>query len=149
MYAFVDQPVERLCNAARFLLWAMRGWSSARSRGTCPPVALCRGFSAVNARCALPDFNMAMALLGREAAEPFVPAPMGGGLICEDEAVLLGMWRDAALGDCARARATLALVVPTEAVSAIVRAMTATSAKLISVGFDLTDLSQEVLKEMK
>jgi len=25
MYAFVDRPVESLCDGGRFLLWAMRG----------------------------------------------------------------------------------------------------------------------------
>src|SRR3546814_8813655 len=69
MYAFVDRPVESLCNGGRFLLWAMRAWVSAAERGRCPPRMLHRGFAAVNAAGALPDFHIAMALLGGEAVE--------------------------------------------------------------------------------
>src|SRR3546814_17316622 len=69
MYAFVDRPVESLCNGGRFLLWAMRAWVSAAERGRCPPRMLHRGFAAVNAAGALPDFHIAMALLGGGAVE--------------------------------------------------------------------------------
>src|SRR3546814_8018631 len=76
MYAFVDRPVESLCNGGRFLLWAMRAWVSAAERGRCPPQMLHRGFAAVNAAGALPDFHIAMALLGGEGVETLVLAPM-------------------------------------------------------------------------
>src|SRR3546814_17580594 len=76
MYAFVDRPVESLCNGGRFLLWAMRAWVSAAERGPCPPRMLHRGFAAVNEAGALPDLNIAMALLGGEAGETLLLAPM-------------------------------------------------------------------------
>src|SRR3546814_16223848 len=94
MYAFVDRPVESLCNGGRFLLWAMRAWVSAAERGQCPPRMLHRGFAAVNAAGALPDFHIAMALLGGEAVETLILAPMPCLQISEDEAILLGLWSD-------------------------------------------------------
>ena len=57
MYIYLDQPVGRLENGERFLLWAMRGWSHAIEKNLCPPMALCRGFTAINAIAALPDFH--------------------------------------------------------------------------------------------
>ena len=44
MYALVDRPVESLTNSGRFLLWAMRGWTHAATRGACPPQALRRDY---------------------------------------------------------------------------------------------------------
>src|SRR3546814_14653657 len=110
MYAFVDRPVESLCNGGRFLLWAMRAWVSSAERGRCPPRMLHRGFAAVNAAGALPDFHIAMALLGGEAVETLILAPMPCLQISEDEAILLGLRRDISLERIANAHATLALL---------------------------------------
>lgn len=149
MYRYVDQPVESLCNAGRFLLWAMRGWAHAVARATCPPVALHRGFSGMGVLTVLPDFHIAMALLNRDGLEPMALAPMGFPLIAEHEAVLLDIWRDLALGDLDHMRSTLELLVDEDSVAPISRAVTAVAARLITAGIDLSGLSTEPLKEMK
>ena len=84
MYIYLDQPVGRLANGERFLLWGMRGWSHAMEKGMCAPMALSRGFTAVNALAGLPDFHLAMALLNRDALVQLRLAPMEYARIMED-----------------------------------------------------------------
>lgn len=141
MYAFVDRPVDSLCNSGRFLLWAMRGWVCAAERGQCPPQRLHRGFVAVNAAGALPDFHVAMALIGSDAAETLLLAPMPCLQISEDEAILLGLWRDISLGDVANARATLALLAEGDSAGPIDKAMGAAIDRLVAAGFDMSALA--------
>lgn len=149
MYTFIDQPVDRLCNGGRFLLWAMRGWAHAVEQGTCPPLALSRGFASMHALPALPDFHLAMAMLNRDGLERISLAPINCQRIIEHEAILIGMWRDLANGDLDRMRETLELLVKTEAVSPIARAMTTVTAKLIAAGFNISGLSAATMKELK
>lgn len=142
MYAFVDRPVASLCNSGRFLLWAMRGWIAATGRGQCPPQRLHRGFVAVAAAAALPDFHVAMALLGGGGAVRTLRlAPMACLRISGDEAILLGLWRDFSLGDAANARATLALLAEGESAGPIARAMGAVTGRLVAAGFDMPALA--------
>ena len=141
MYAFVDRPVESLSNSGRFLLWAMRGWVQAATRGACPPQALHRGFAGVRALAALPDFHVAMALIAADAHYSLEVAPMPCPRIAEDEAVLLGLWRDMSRHDGDHARATLALLVEPGAIAPVVHAMDAALAGLASAGFDLSSFS--------
>lgn len=145
MYAFVDQPVESLGNSGRFLLWAMRGWVRAAACGQCPPQALHRGFAAVDARNALPDFHVAMALLGRDAVETLLLAPMPCPQISEDEAILLGLWRDISLGDSANARRALALLAEGDSVGPIANAMGAVVGQLVGAGFDMPALAASAM----
>ena len=141
MYAFVDRPVDSLCNSGRFLLWAMRGWVCAAERGQCPPQRLHRGFVAVNAAGALPDFHVAMALIGSDVVETLLLAQMPCLQISEDEAILLGLWCDISLGDVANARATLALLAEGDSVGPIVKAMGAATQRLLAAGFDMSALA--------
>ena len=141
MYAFVDRPVDNLCNSGRFLLWAMRGWVHAAQRGQCPPRTLHRGFAAVGAQGALADFHVALALLAGDAVQQLALAPMPCLQISEDEAILLGLWRDFSLGESARARATLALLADGDSVGPIAKAMEATTRRLIAAGFDMPVLA--------
>ncbi|MBO9696481.1 MAG: hypothetical protein J7499_09795 [Sphingopyxis sp.] len=141
MYAFVDRPVASLCNGGRFLLWAMRGWIAAAGRGQCPPQRLHRGFVAVDAAAALPDFHVVMALLGGGGVRTLRLAPMACLRISGDEAILLGLWRDFSLGDAANARATLALLAGGESVGPIARAMGAVTGRLVAAGFDMPALA--------
>ncbi len=141
MYAFVDRPVESLCDGGRFLLWAMRGWTLAAARRCCPPQALHRGFAGIGAAAALPDFHVALALLASDARAPLVPKPMACPRIGEDEAMLLGLWRAVGAGDAAGARATLALLVADGAAGPILAALTAAAARLDAAGYDLRGLA--------
>ena len=141
MYAFVDRPVESLSNAGRFLLWAMRGWVAAAERGQCPPQSLHRGFVAVAAARALPDFHIAMALLAGDAVRTMLLAPMPCLQISEDEAILLGLWRDISLGGDENARATLALLAEEDSVGPIAQAMGAAIGRLVAAGFDMPALA--------
>ncbi len=147
MYAYVDRPVESLCNGGRFLLWAMRGWVAAAERRECPPRALHRGFAAVNARVALPDFHVAMAMLASDGRECLALAPMPCARITGDEAVLMTLWRDAAVGDRAALRATLALLVEVDGVAPIANAVVGAAKELAAAGFDLSPLSSPPSKK--
>lgn len=149
MYTFIDQPVDRLCNGGRFLLWGMRGWAHAIEQGTCPPLALSRGFASMHTLPALPDFHLAMAMINRDGLERISVAPINCKRIIEHEAILLGMWRDLANGNLDRVRETVALVVKDEAVSPITRAMTTVTAKLIAAGFTISGVSAATVKEVK
>ena len=141
MYAFVDRPVESLCNSGRFLLWAMRGWDDAARRGLCPRRALHRGFMCVRAGDILCDFHVAMTMIAGDALAPIPLAPMPCARIGEGEALLLGLWRDLADGAADHARATLALLVERDSTASVATAMSAALAGLAAAGFDLSDLS--------
>lgn len=149
MYAFVDQPVERLTNGGRFLLWAMRGWAQAASAKQCQPMALSRGFASVNALPALATFHTAMALLNRESAAQIKLAPMRCAAVAEDEAVILGLWHHLALDRTDRTRETLELIVGDDAALSITTAMTLAVAEITAAGFELSDLAPAALQEEK
>lgn len=146
MYAFVDRPVESLGNGGRFLLWAMRGWVGAAERGQCPPRALHRGFAAVDAHLALPDFHVAMGLLASDGRRCLALEPMPCRTIAEDEAVLIALWRAAR---CAPVRlaATLELLVEPASVAAIAQAFAAATASLSVAGFDLSRLFSPISQD--
>ena len=61
--------------------------------------------------------------------------------ISEDEAILLGLWRDISLGDGANARATLALLAEGESVGPIANAMRAAIDRLVAAGFNMSALA--------
>ena len=149
MYALVDRPVESLTNSGRFLLWAMRGWTQAATRGVCPPQALRRGFAETGALAALPDFHVAMALIATGAAAPIELAPMPCVQISEHEAILLGLWRDFSLGDGGAARATLALLVGNSSVGPVAHAMRAAIERLAFAGFHLSVLAAGAMKHQE
>lgn len=149
MYAFVDRRVDSLCDVSRFFVWAMRGWKQSIRNGVCPPRALGRGFAGIGGLSALPDFHIVMALFARDALEEIVIGSMNHPYMVEDEAVLLGMWRDISLGDVDNARATLTLLVEEESAAPITRAMTAATAKMIAAGINLSGLSTQLSKGSK
>ncbi|MCK9542466.1 MAG: hypothetical protein M0R03_10615 [Novosphingobium sp.] len=140
MYDLIDRPVAALRDDARFLLWAMRGWAFTVERGTCPPLALCRGFASIDAQAALPDFHIAMVLLNRHGRDRIALAPLRCRRIVDHEAVLLALWRDLSLARFDKARATLALLVEDTAITPVYRALTAASAKLALAGCELSQL---------
>lgn len=145
VYAFVDQPVERLPNAGRFVLWAMRAWGEATAAHLCPPGALASGFAGVGACNALHDFHATLYMLQQGASPPLAMANMGNATIREDEAVLLALWGDLAAGRRTRVAATLAIIVGAAAPE-ILQTMTRATEALSAAGFDL---SQSSLKENK
>lgn len=141
MYDLIDRPVTLLTNSGRFLLWAMRGWAHAMERGTCPPLALGRGFASMGAQAALPDFHVAMALLNRHGRDRIALASIRCGRIVDHEAVLLTLWHDLSLARFDRVRGTLTLLVKGEAVSPVSRALTASAAKLAMADCELSQLT--------
>lgn len=147
MYEIIDRPVEVLFNAGRFLLWAMGGWTQAVERGTCLPLALGRGSAGVGAVTMLPDFHIPMALLNQNGRARIVLAPMAWCRILEDETILLGVWRDLALGRIDKVQGTLALLVSEDAVGPVSQAMTLASAKLMTAGFDLAQLQNQTIED--
>lgn len=149
MYAFIDQPVERLCNGGRFVLWAMRGWTGAMAGGACPQDMLAKGFAGVGAASALPHFHTAMLLIDRHCQHALIPAPMGCCTVGESEAILIRLWRDVARGDLGATCGTLALLMPETRTAPIVESMIAAARTLAAAGFDLAELSHRTLKEEK
>lgn len=143
MYDMIDRPVTSLGNSGRFLLWALRGWAHALEKGTCPPVALSRGFASVGALQPLPDFHVAMSLLNRQGRDRIALAPLCCTHIVEHEAILMAVFRELALGRIEQARHIVVLLADSDAVSPIVRALTTTTAKLLASGFDLSSLHQK------
>lgn len=130
MYAFVDQPVARLTHGSRFTLWAMRAWIHAMEKRRCPPAALAPAFAKMEVLPAIPDLQIVMVLMNRDALDQRNFGAIDCGNIHEDEALMLGLWRDVAIGAAEHARATLALLVAEEAIEPILRAMTEMTAKL-------------------
>ncbi|HEY0597598.1 MAG TPA: hypothetical protein VGD20_17440 [Sphingopyxis sp.] len=106
-----------------------------------PAAIAARGFVAVEAPGALPDFHIAMAMLGGDAVETLVLAPMPCLQISEDEAILLGLWRDFSLGNSANARRVLALLAEGDSAGPIAKAMGAVVDRLVAAGFDMSALA--------
>jgi hypothetical protein len=138
MYDFVDRPVSRLGSGGRFLLWAMRGWIHAATRGICPPGALAPAFARHGVLPALPHVHMLLVELNRRAIRKIAFAPLAHCFVCDDEAVLLQLCRDAAEHP-ARAKATLALMVEEEAVGNAFTSLLAAVARLEDGGLGRVD----------
>lgn len=111
MYQFVDQPVERLDDGSRFVLWAMRAWTNALRRECCPRATIGGAFVNMGVSAALSDFHASMTRLRR--AEPMLAvSPLACKRIGEGEAVLLALWQDVTAGTHENALAALRLIVP-------------------------------------
>ena len=123
MYQFVDQPTNRLSRGSQLVLWAMRGWTRQLNSGLCPPAALAPAFQRLGIIDALPPFHKMMVLLNHHAARDFAFRCLSAPVIGEDEAVLLGVWRDVAGNQIANAEATLAMISDEVAAEAMVQAM--------------------------
>lgn len=143
MYAFLDQPVGRLCDGSRFTLWAMRGWTQSIARRRCPPAALASGFRRYGVVEALPHFHMAMMMLNHDGIEKLTLAPMDTRWIVEDEAVLLRLWQGMAAEDVEQVRDTLALLVEQDCISPLVAAMRECAAWLSTGGLAPVGLRRE------
>lgn len=141
MYDVLDRPVTCLHLHARFLLWAMRGWTIAVERRTCPPLALWRGCTSIGAQVALPEFHIGLSLLNRHGRTAMPLAPIECPRIVEDEAILLALWRDLALARFEQVRATLSLIVDIDGQLPVRRALCAASAKLAMSGCDISHLT--------
>jgi len=135
MYDLIDRPVERLGQGSRFILWAMRAWVTGIGKGQCPTVVLSPGFARMGLLRALPDFHMAMALLNRDALEKLHFAPMAACRIGEDEALLLGLWRDVVHDRRAAAEAVLNLMIDEDSVALTLAAVGETCRALNEVGY--------------
>ncbi len=133
MYAFVDQPVTDLSPGGRFLLWAMRGWIHAATRGTCPPGQLAPGFARAGALPALPHVHRLLAELNQRARGDIAFAPLDYQRVTDDEAVLLQLWRDSILCPL-RAQETLALLLDTDAAAPAFEALLTASIRLDEAG---------------
>lgn len=144
MYQFVDQPVSRLGMADRFTLWAMRAWVLLLAQGRCPPGSLAPAFGRMNVLTALPDFHMAMALLNRDGLEKLELAALNCATVSEHEAVLLGLWKEAAGGDRQRVSGTLDLLIAEEAVAIVTSALLLGAPKLALIDRSVEGLDQSI-----
>jgi hypothetical protein len=129
MYEFVDQPIDRLSRGSHFALWSMRVWACTIGRRGCGPATLAPAFARMGVVEALPDVHLALMSLNHEALEKLTLAAPAWAVVTEDEAVLLGLWRDAHIGATARLDGTLGLLIEEEAVAKASRAFTSAAAK--------------------
>ncbi len=141
MYDLIDQPAAALGNGSRLILWAMRGWVGALARGVCPPVTLAPAFAKLGLIPVLPDLHRTMALLHGDPEAQLTLAAIEVPHISEDEALLLGLWRDVATGREQAAQAILGLLVAVEGIAPILEAMTGAVAKLADAHLAPTGLS--------
>lgn len=146
MYAFVDRPIDGLCGGARFLLWSMRGWAHMVGQRGFPPGVLAPSFSSTGLLDMLPAFHAVMALLHRDGLGTVALAPISYPVIVEDEAVLLAMWRDAALGQKDRIARTLPLLVREEGVPFLAAALADGVIGLKAAGLDPSTPSDDILR---
>jgi len=130
MYDLIDQPAAALANGSRLVLWAMRGWVGALSRGFCPPATLAPAFAKLKLLPVLPHLHRVMTLLNDDPRTQIALAAIELPYITEDEALLLGLWRDVAAGREQAARGLLGLMVAGDAVTPIFDAMARAVAQL-------------------
>jgi hypothetical protein len=141
MYDLIDRPVAQLAPGGRFLLWAMRGWIQAATKGNCPPGALAPAFARHGVLPALPHLHIVLAELNRRATRQIAFAPLACQFVGDDEAVLLQICRDT-VASPARARATLAMLLEEEAVGPAFTALLAAMAFLKDSSLDDVSLMQ-------
>ncbi len=108
MYSLVDRPVAGLPNSGRFILWAMRGWRYCQANHFDPKDRLSGAFEAMHASDALEPFDEAMA--GFDDIGYLDVAPMPQGMISEEEAVLLSLWKSLFSDERDRVFSTLGLL---------------------------------------
>lgn len=149
MYAFVDRPIDDLCNSGRFMLWAMRAWTYAVERRMCPPKALASAFAHMKLLPMLPDFHMAMALLNRDGLAKLAFAPIPHIHVVEDEAILLAVWRDAMLERLDGNRPLLALLIDEDSLDRLQTTFCDAAAKLKAAGFEPLGVAHDTVREPK
>lgn len=113
MYDLLDQPIGRLSLAGRLTLWSLRGWVSAIEARCCPPATIAPVLAQHGVLPALPHLHEFLSLLNQRGSRGISLAPPACGMIGDDEAVLLGIFRNATAAP-AVARATLALLLDEE-----------------------------------
>ena len=134
MYDLIDRRIDHLDEGGRFVLWAMRAWTSAIGERRCGPGALAEVFLRAGAIDALPNFHRLLATLNREGRLTLSLAPLRCPQVAEDEAMLLALWRHA-LGDARRARGTLDLLVVEAAVAPAFESLLIAAQRLAAAGF--------------
>lgn len=150
MYALVDQPVDRLCQGSRFVLWAQRSWTQAASDRICPPKALAPAFRRMGVLAALSDFHIAMAFVNADAVAKLSIGPINQNRVGEDEAILLELWSTSLITDChARRDGTLKLLVAERSVATVSRALGSAAAVFAANGMAPAGLESRNTKEAR
>lgn len=115
MYAYLDRPTATLDEGGKILVWAMRQWTAAVGKRSCPVAALGKTLAARGLISTLAPFHRVMSLLATRARQDLPFAPFWNPLVAEGEALLLTL-----VSDCRGARAhtletTLFLLIEAEA----------------------------------
>ena len=134
MYDFVDQSAARLTEGSRFILWAMREWSSASRGGICPPKVLAPAFLRIEAGEILGDFHTLMVYVHRHGGEQLVFRSTDESIISETEAVLLALWREVTAGRREQVRRLVPHLVCETVASATSGAVERAAARLSALG---------------
>lgn len=115
LYQFLDRSAAELAYVDQLLLTSMRQWVATMRAGRCPcsvlgPVLRGRGLVEL-----LPDLNMAMLLIEREAVSQLCFKPPFAAEIGDDEALLLSLHALARAGAQPRVDAVIEQIVKPEA----------------------------------
>lgn len=125
MYDFIDRDIASLDRGAQFLLWSMRTWVQAAEARSCLGPKLAPSFARWQVLGALPHFHGVMGHLARDALTTMAFAPHCCRRVCEDEAMLLALFRSAETDDPEIVAATLAMLVTEANVAPVLASLTA------------------------
>lgn len=90
MYDSVDRPLASLDRGGQLMVWSMRRWMKDSAGGGPACVHICPAFRSYKIAGALPQFDAMMVALRDTMREPLV---VGGDVVTEHEAIVLGLLR--------------------------------------------------------
>ncbi|QKS01099.1 hypothetical protein F9288_16785 [Sphingomonas sp. CL5.1] len=133
MYRYLDRPIDTLHRHDRLLIASMRHWVRAVAAGRCPCAAGAAAFRYEGVEPALPDFNMAMAVLNAEALVRLRFAPPCAGAVGDDEARLLALFATGVDGTGSQVRQLASQFVQPHAAGTLATAVSRVAAVLAAI----------------
>lgn len=88
MYDSVDRPLASLDRGGQLMVWSMRRWMKDSAGGGSACMHICPAFRSYRIADALPQFDAMMVALRDTMREPLV---VGGDVVTEHEAIVLGL----------------------------------------------------------
>ncbi len=134
MYAYLDQPIDRLDAGSRFVIDAMRVWVDAVKNGICPPRALLAVIPQPELCPAVGDLHRSMLMLHHFGSGPLPFGELDVSSITEGEALMISLWASITAEDSARSRALIESLVSERAAAPLQAAMVRAAACLSAFG---------------
>ena len=114
MYAYLDRPIATLDNGGKILVWAMRQWTAAVEKRSCPVAALGKPLADKGLMAALAPFHRMMGLLATHARQELPFSAFCAPLVAEGEALVLSLIADGRGAHAHRVSTTLFLLMGEE-----------------------------------